>query len=128
MLCGTCSVAEAMPQNASRHTQRTFVFAQVCNHPGLSYPQLFGWGGDRLAATCGKLMVLDRMLVKLHASGHRVLLFSTMTKLLDLLQVPHPVFCMPEILLRAAPQTKRQQSRFTTMRVQLLTGLLAQMP
>lgn len=26
---------------------------------------------------------LDRMLVKLHASGHRVLLFSTMTRMLD---------------------------------------------
>jgi SNF2 family DNA or RNA helicase len=26
------------------------------------------------------------MLVKLHASGHRVLLFSTMTRLLDLLE------------------------------------------
>jgi hypothetical protein len=26
---------------------------------------------------------LDRMLVKLYASGHRVLLFSTMTKMLD---------------------------------------------
>ena len=59
----------------------------MCNHPGLSYPQLFGWAGDQLAPTCGKLLALDRMLVKLHASGHRVLLFSTMTKLLDLLQV-----------------------------------------
>ena len=30
--------------------------------------------------------MLDRLLVKLHAGGHRVLLFSTMTKLLDLLE------------------------------------------
>ena len=29
---------------------------------------------------------MDRVLVKLRASGHRVLLFSTMTKLLDLLE------------------------------------------
>ena len=35
--------------------------------------------------TCGKLWMLDRMLIKLRA-GHRVLLFSTMTKLLDLLE------------------------------------------
>lgn len=35
---------------------------------------------------CGKFRMLDRLLVKLHASGHRVLLFSTMTKLLDLLE------------------------------------------
>lgn len=36
---------------------------------------------------CGKLVVLDRLLVKLVATGHRVLLFSTMTRLLDLLEV-----------------------------------------
>ncbi len=29
------------------------------------------------------MLVLDNMLVKLFLSGHRVLLFSTMTKLLD---------------------------------------------
>ena len=60
---------------------------QVCNHPALSYPHLFGLDTEHLVAACGKLLALDRMLVKLHASGHRVLLFSTMTRLLDLLQV-----------------------------------------
>ena len=44
------------------------------------------FGGD-LVRECGKLAALDRMLVKLHASGHRVLLFSTMTRLLDLLEL-----------------------------------------
>ena len=39
-----------------------------------------------LVKRCGKFRMLDRLLVKLHASGHRVLLFSTMTKLLDLLE------------------------------------------
>ncbi len=39
-----------------------------------------------LVRRCGKFEVLDRMLVKFHATGHRVLLFSTMTKLLDLLE------------------------------------------
>lgn len=36
---------------------------------------------------CGKFAVLDRILVKQKASGHRVLLFSTMTRLLDLLEI-----------------------------------------
>ena len=44
------------------------------------------FGGD-LVRECGKLAALDRMLVKLHAAGHRVLLFSTMTRLLDLLEL-----------------------------------------
>lgn len=62
---------------------------QLCNHPMLSYPAVPGAPLDAavIAAECGKLAVLDRLLVKLRAAGHRVLLFSTMTRLLDLLQV-----------------------------------------
>ena len=60
---------------------------KLCNHPMLSYPPPH-WGvGEMIVRQCGKLVTLDRMLVKLKASGHRVLLFSTMTKLLDLLEV-----------------------------------------
>uniref|UniRef100_A0A0E0LA35 Chromatin structure-remodeling complex protein SYD n=1 Tax=Oryza punctata TaxID=4537 RepID=A0A0E0LA35_ORYPU len=35
---------------------------------------------------CGKLEMLDRLLPKLKATGHRVLLFSTMTRLLDVME------------------------------------------
>uniref|UniRef100_M1CMM0 Chromatin remodeling complex subunit n=1 Tax=Solanum tuberosum TaxID=4113 RepID=M1CMM0_SOLTU len=35
----------------------------------------------------GKLQLLDNLLQKLHACGHRVLLFSQMTQTLDILQV-----------------------------------------
>lgn len=60
---------------------------KVCNHPKLSYPYVHtSVDAMHLVSQGGKLLVLDRMLVKLHASGHRVLLFSTMTKLLDLLE------------------------------------------
>jgi superfamily II DNA or RNA helicase len=60
---------------------------KLCNHPLLSYPPPH-WGvGDMIVRQCGKLVTLDKMLVKLKASGHRVLLFSAMTKLLDLLEV-----------------------------------------
>ncbi len=58
----------------------------MCNHPCLSYPPPFDFDGGMLVRRCGKFEVLDRMLVKLHATGHRVLMFSTMTKLLDLLE------------------------------------------
>jgi SWI/SNF-related matrix-associated actin-dependent regulator of chromatin subfamily A protein 2/4 len=58
----------------------------VCNHPCLSYPPQYALDPALLVQRCGKFAVLDRMLVKLHATGHRVLLFSTMTKLLDLLE------------------------------------------
>ena len=59
---------------------------QVCNHPALSYPPDYGVDQGELLRQCGKLCVLDRLLIKLHQTGHRVLLFSTMTRLLDLLE------------------------------------------
>lgn len=59
---------------------------KVCNHPFLNYPLC----GDRMnefsVRSCGKLWILDRILIKLQNTGHRVLLFSTMTKLLDILE------------------------------------------
>ena len=68
---------------------RCMELRKLCNHPALNYPVEKGgdWrSGEDLVRTCGKLWVLDRLLVKLRASGHRVLLFSTMTRLLDLLE------------------------------------------
>ena len=60
--------------------------AQICNHPCLSYWPIYEYDRATLVHRCGKFRMLDRLLVKLHAGGHRVLLFSTMTKLLDLLE------------------------------------------
>lgn len=59
---------------------------KVCNHPLLNYPYLNNYSKDFIVRSCGKLWVLDRILIKLHRAGHRVLLFSTMTKLLDILE------------------------------------------
>jgi SNF2 family DNA or RNA helicase len=60
---------------------------KICNHPLLSYPPPTYAIGDAIVRQCGKFIALDRILVKLKAAGHKVLLFSTMTKLLDLLEV-----------------------------------------
>jgi SNF2 family DNA or RNA helicase len=38
-------------------------------------------------ADCAKLQVLDRLLRDLKAGGHRVLIYSQMTKMIDLLEV-----------------------------------------
>ncbi|XP_071741486.1 ATP-dependent helicase BRM-like [Rutidosis leptorrhynchoides] len=59
---------------------------KTCNHPLLNYPYFNDLSKDFLVKSCGKLWVLDRILVKLQRTGHRVLLFSTMTKLLDILE------------------------------------------
>jgi len=68
---------------------RCMELRKLCNHPSLSYPPERGgdFRGPNLVRACGKLWILDRLLIKLQRSGHRVLLFCTMTKLLDLLEV-----------------------------------------
>ena len=42
--------------------------------------------GDHLVEASGKLFVLDKMLSYLKSAGHKVLLFSQMTRMLDVLQ------------------------------------------
>ncbi|PWA97010.1 SNF2-related, N-terminal domain-containing protein [Artemisia annua] len=59
---------------------------KTCNHPLLNYPYFNDFSKDFLVRSCGKLWILDRILIKLQSTGHRVLLFSTMTKLLDILE------------------------------------------
>nr|XP_029119475.1 uncharacterized protein LOC105042102 isoform X2 [Elaeis guineensis]XP_029119476.1 uncharacterized protein LOC105042102 isoform X2 [Elaeis guineensis] len=65
----------------------------ICNHPYLS--QLHAEEVDTLlpkhylptvVRLCGKLEMLDRLLPKLKATDHRVLFFSTMTRLLDVME------------------------------------------
>ena len=68
---------------------RCMELRKLCNHPALNYPVEKGgdWrSGEDLVRTCGKLWVTIDCSRKLRASGHRVLLFSTMTRLLDLLE------------------------------------------
>merc|ERR1719219_2591598 len=60
------------------------------NHPYLiEYPitedGMFYDAGPEMIDICGKLQVLDQMIVKLVADGHKTLIFSQMTKMLDIL-------------------------------------------
>ncbi|KAK7394748.1 hypothetical protein VNO78_15285 [Psophocarpus tetragonolobus] len=65
---------------------RCMELRKTCNHPCLNYPLLSELSTSLIVKSCGKLWILDRILVKLQRTGHRVLLFSTMTKLLDILE------------------------------------------
>jgi len=42
---------------------------------------------ETLITDAGKLFVLDSLLTRLKAEGHRVLIYSQMTKMIDLLEV-----------------------------------------
>uniref|UniRef100_A0A8C5D2I8 Chromodomain-helicase-DNA-binding protein 5-like n=1 Tax=Gouania willdenowi TaxID=441366 RepID=A0A8C5D2I8_GOUWI len=67
---------------------------KCCNHPYL-FPVAAGeapvlpngsYDGNMLVKSSGKLTLLQKMLKKLKDEGHRVLIFSQMTKMLDLLE------------------------------------------
>ncbi|KAM7383286.1 hypothetical protein PAMP_002953 [Pampus punctatissimus] len=67
---------------------------KCCNHPYLfpaaatEAPKLPNgmYEGTALTKSSGKLMLLQKMMKKLKEGGHRVLVFSQMTKMLDLLE------------------------------------------
>lgn len=69
---------------------------KVCSHPFL-----FDWPTDpdtkqpllneELSSASGKMMVLDRLLTELFARGHKVLLFSQFTTMLDIIHVSFTV-------------------------------------
>ncbi|XP_043267745.1 lymphocyte-specific helicase-like [Venturia canescens] len=65
------------------------MYKQIVNHPYLLHCPLDASGqpeiSENLVKASGKLLVLDAMLKKLKAQGHKVLLFSTMTMILDLI-------------------------------------------
>ncbi|KAL3517180.1 hypothetical protein ACH5RR_024082 [Cinchona calisaya] len=74
------------PKTYKPLNNRCMELRKACNHPLLNYPYFNDLSKDFLVRSCGKLWILDRILIKLHRTGHRVLLFSTMTKLLDILE------------------------------------------
>lgn len=85
-------LSEAVRQVNGLHLQNIVMqLRKVCNHPFL-----FDWPIDpktnapvlsnELAAQSGKVLLLDRLLTGLFDRGHKVLVFSQMTKMLDILE------------------------------------------
>ncbi|KAJ0813828.1 putative DNA helicase chromatin remodeling SNF2 family [Helianthus annuus] len=65
----------------------------ICNHPYISqlhneevHEHVPKHYLPNIIRFCGKLEMLDRLLPKLKATDHRILLFSTMTRLLDVME------------------------------------------
>jgi len=58
---------------------------KVCNHPYLFCPNGY-LIDDNIIKSAGKLELLDRMLPKLKATGHRVLMFTQMTAVMTVLE------------------------------------------
>lgn len=66
------------------------MYKKIVNHPYLVHCPLDPVGlpkiDNDLIRSSGKLLVLDAMLAKLKAQGHKVLLFSTWTMILDMIE------------------------------------------
>ncbi|KAG0489597.1 hypothetical protein HPP92_006460 [Vanilla planifolia] len=67
---------------------------KCCNHPFLFESADHGYGGDngsdsskveRIVVSSGKLVILDKLLKRLRDTNHRVLIFSQMVRMLDIL-------------------------------------------
>ncbi len=61
---------------------------KICNHPYL-FLNYFEPGdlGDNIFRSSGKFELLDRILPKLIATGHKILIFSQFTQLMDIMQI-----------------------------------------
>ncbi|KAF2285371.1 hypothetical protein GH714_003271 [Hevea brasiliensis] len=60
---------------------------KCCNHPYLFVGEYNMWRREEIMRASGKFELLDRLLPKLRATEHRVLLFSQMTRLMDILEI-----------------------------------------
>ena len=82
----------AVKQINNMHLQNLVMqLRKVCNHPFLFDRPLDPKTGlplisNELAAQSGKILLLDRLLTGLFDRGHKVLVFSQMTKMLDILE------------------------------------------
>ncbi|XP_037892218.1 chromatin-remodeling ATPase INO80 [Glossina fuscipes] len=85
------SRAAAWSQIRHEHCENREGLELVENGLKLSAPA-FGWSSiiipdkETLISDAGKLSVLDSLLTRLKAEGHRVLIYSQMTKMIDLLE------------------------------------------
>ncbi|XP_061354401.1 probable ATP-dependent DNA helicase CHR12 isoform X1 [Gastrolobium bilobum] len=65
----------------------TMQLRKCCNHPYLFVGDYDVYKREEIVRASGKFELLDRLLPKLRRAGHRVLLFSQMTRLMDILEI-----------------------------------------
>jgi SWI/SNF-related matrix-associated actin-dependent regulator of chromatin subfamily A member 5 len=86
---------DAINSNSNSNQSRTAILNIVmqlrkcCNHPYL-FPGVEDRSldplGSHLVDNCGKMVLLEKLLAKMKIRGHRVLIFSQMTRMLDILE------------------------------------------
>jgi SWI/SNF-related matrix-associated actin-dependent regulator of chromatin subfamily A member 5 len=87
----TINGASATNSNGSRTAILNIVMQlrKCCNHPYL-FPgvedRTMDPMGEHLYQNCGKMVLLHKLLAKMKERGHRVLIFSQMTRMIDILE------------------------------------------
>ena len=77
------SSSAALTANKSRLMNLVMQLRKCCNHPYLfegAEDKSLDPFGDHLVTNCGKLLVLDRLLLRLKKNNSRVLIFTQMTR------------------------------------------------
>jgi len=83
---GLLGNAPAEPQPVSRGLNNAVMqLRKVCNHPYLFSPEGYHIN-ENIIRSSAKVELLDRMLPKLKAAGHRVLMFTQMTAVMTILE------------------------------------------
>ena len=82
---------------------------KCCNHPYLFVAEFDTLNADVVVRASGKFELLDRLLPKLRRAGHRVLLFSQMTRLMDILQIYLDLHGYRNSYLRLDGSTKTEE-------------------
>jgi len=74
---------------------------KICNHPYLfeGHEPIGQEVSDHIFAVSGKFELLDRMLPKLIVTGHKVLIFSQFTQLLDIMKIYFYYRNIPHLIL-----------------------------
>ncbi|GJN36078.1 hypothetical protein PR202_gb24914 [Eleusine coracana subsp. coracana] len=81
---------------------------KCCNHPYLFVEHYNMYQREEIVRASGKFELLDRLLPKLQRAGHRVLLFSQMTKLLDILEVYLQMYSFKYMRLDGSTKTEER--------------------
>nr|XP_006823398.1 PREDICTED: LOW QUALITY PROTEIN: chromodomain-helicase-DNA-binding protein 2-like [Saccoglossus kowalevskii] len=80
------ALSKGLKGNLSGFLNIMMELKKLCNHPYLIRPEDNGITDlENLIRTSGKVHLLDKLLTRLHETGHRVLIFSQMVRMLDIL-------------------------------------------
>ncbi|KAG6513258.1 probable ATP-dependent DNA helicase CHR12 isoform X1 [Zingiber officinale] len=81
---------------------------KCCNHPYLFVGDYNMWQKEQIVRASGKFELLDRLLPKLQRAGHRVLLFSQMTRLIDILEIYLQLYDFKYLRLDGSTKTEER--------------------